>query len=169
MKRPSKSSNLPPAASDLAPKADIGANQTPSLATIVAATFERLNFRMRARMLGRLLASVGPLALTVVGGGAFAKYVVHARWQEIPVSIEDAARATSGQIYEIVRYVQQSNPQLYGQLLDVLARDTATITALGASIAALTVNRLATRGGADQKARHGIGGRLARRKPNSSS
>jgi hypothetical protein len=97
-------------------------------------------------MLGRLLASVGPLALAVVGGGAFAKYVAHARWAEIPVSIEDAARATSGQVYELVRYVQQSNPQLFGQLLDVLARDTVTITALGASVAALTINRLSTRG-----------------------
>jgi len=30
-------------------------------------------------------------------------------------------------------------------LLDVLARDTTTITALGASVAALTINRLAAR------------------------
>ena len=169
MKRPSKFSKHPPPVDDSAPKADSGANQAPSLPTIVAATFLRLNFRMRARMLGRLLASVGPLAMTVVGGGAFAKYVVHARWQEIPVSIEDAARATSGQIYDIVRYVQQSNPQLYDQLLDVLARDTATITALGASIAALTVNRLASRGRPGQKARYGIGGRPVRRKPESTS
>jgi hypothetical protein len=97
-------------------------------------------------MLGRLLASVGPLALAVVGGGAFAKYVAQARWPEIPVTFEDAARATSGQIHDIVRYVEQSNPQVFSHLLDVLARDTATITALGASIAALTLNRLAVRG-----------------------
>jgi len=169
VKRPSKSSKHPPRVDDSAPKSSTGANEAPSLAAIVAATFLRLNLRMRARMLGRLLASVGPLAMTVVGGGAFAKYVIHARWQEIPVSIEDAARATSAQIYDIVRYVQQSNPQLYGQLLDVLARDTATITALGASIAALTVNRLASRGGPGQTARYGIGGRAARRKPDSTS
>jgi hypothetical protein len=81
----------------------------------------------------------------VIGGGAFAKYVTHARLQEIPVSIDDAARATSSQIYEIVRYVEQSDPQLYSQLLNVLARDSTTITALGASIAALTLNRIATR------------------------
>ena len=151
MKRSTKSPKPPPEPpspiDDSSPAADIGANQAPPLATIVAATFERLNIRMRARMLGRLLASVGPLAMAVVGGGAFATYVAHARWQEIPVSIEDAARATSGQIYDIVRYVQQSNPPLYGQLLDVLARDTVTIAALGASIAALTVNRLASRDG----------------------
>ena len=96
-------------------------------------------------MLGRLLASVGPLALTVVGGGAFAKYATHARWPEIPVSLEDAARATSGQIQEIVRYIEQSNPQLFNHLLEILARDSATIAALGASIAALTVHTIAVR------------------------
>jgi hypothetical protein len=139
-----KSSAQPASTDSVARVPARGANQTPSLATIVAVTFNRLNLRMRARMLGRLLASVGPLALTVIGGGAFAKYVTHARLQEIPVSIEDAARATSSQIYEIVRYVEQSDPQLYSQLLNVLARDSTTIAALGASIAALTLNRLAT-------------------------
>jgi hypothetical protein len=118
---------------------------TPSLPAIVAGAFDRLNIRQRARMLGRLLASVGPLALAVVGGGAFAKYVAQARWPEIPVSVEDAARATSDQVYELVRYVQQSNPHLLGQLMDVLMRDTVTISALGASVAALTIRRLASR------------------------
>jgi len=116
------------------------------LPAIIAGAFGRLNVRLRAQMLGRLLASVGPLALAVVGGGAFAKYVTQARWPQIPVSLADAARATPGQVHELVRYVQQSNPQLFGQLLDVLARDTTTITALGASVAALTINRLAARG-----------------------
>ena len=123
-----------------------GIENAATLPAIIAGAFVRLNLRARARMLGRLLASLGPLALAVVGGGAFAKYVTHARLPEIPVSFEDAALATSTQISEIVRYVQQSNPQMFSQLLHLLARDTTTITALGASIAALTINRLATRG-----------------------
>jgi hypothetical protein len=143
VKKIRKFSQRPPAADAILPAASSGTSASPSLAAIVAASFDRLNLRMRARMLGRLLATVGPLAMTVVGGGAFAKYVAQARWQEIPISIEDAARTTSGQIYDIVRYVEQSDPQLYNLLLNVLARDTATITALGASIAALTLNRLA--------------------------
>ena len=97
-------------------------------------------------MLGRLLASVGPLALAVLGGGAFAKYATHARWPEIPVSLEDAARATSAQIQEIVRYIEQSKPDLFNRLLNLLAIDSATIAALGASIAALTMPQLAAGG-----------------------
>jgi hypothetical protein len=147
----------PPAhAADLAPPAaSPGTVAPPTLPVIVAASFDRLDIRQRARMLGRLLASVGPLALAVVGGGAFAKYATHARWPELPVSIEDAARATSGQIYEIVRYIEQSNPQLFNHLLESLARDSATIAALGASIAALTINRLASRNGTGHGAKTG--------------
>jgi hypothetical protein len=164
-----KSSARPPASDIAARKPARGTNETPSLATIVAVTFNRMNLRMRARMLGRLLASVGPLALTVIGGGAFAKYVTHARLQEIPVSIEDAARATSSQIYEIVRYVEQSDPQLYSQLLNVLARDSTTIAALGASIAALTLNRLATRTRPVQLTTAPRHWRAVRRKPGGAS
>jgi len=111
----------------------------------IAACFDRLALRQRARMLGRLLASVGPLALAVVGGGAFAKYAMFARLPEVPVSLEDAALATSTQVQEIVRYIEQSNPQLFNNLLGLLARDTTTIAALGASIAALTMHTLANR------------------------
>ena len=124
---------------------DLELANAPPVPAIVAGAFDRLNIRQRARMLGRLLASVGPLALAVVGGGAFAKYVAQARLSEIPVSLEDAAGATSEQVYELVRYVQQSNPQLLSQLLNLLARDTVTIAALGASVAALTIHHLANR------------------------
>jgi hypothetical protein len=107
---------------------------------------------------------VGPLALSVVGGGAFAKYVSMARWREIPVSFDDAAGATSTQIYELVRYVEQSNPQLLSQLLNMLARDTTTIAAIGASIAALGISRLAARDAPGQGARKTSGKPSARRK-----
>jgi len=136
-----------PAPAETAQAAVVESGNPVSMAAIVAGAFERINIRLRARMLGRLLASVGPLALTIVGGGVFAKYAAQARWPEIPVSFEDAARATSAQVHELVRYVQQSNPQLLGQLVDALARDTATIAALAASVAALTINQLSTQAG----------------------
>jgi hypothetical protein len=113
---------------------------------VIAGAFERLSVSSRARMLGRLLAGVGPLALAVVGGGAFAKFVPYARLPEVPVPLADAARATSQQVAEIVRYVQQSNPQIFNQLLDLLARDGTTLGALTASVAALTLKRLSDRG-----------------------
>jgi len=152
-KKFSRSPSRPPADDISRSDTSTGTGTSPSLPVIVAASFDRLDIRQRARMLGRLLAPIGPLALAVVGGGVFAKYATHARWPEIPVSIEDAARATSAHIHELVRYIEQSNPQAFNHLLESLARDSATITALGASIAALTINRLGNRSGSWQDAR----------------
>jgi hypothetical protein len=115
----------------------------PPLPAIVADAFGRLHVASRARMLGRLLATLAPAALTVAAGGAFAKYVSNARLPVIPVSLQDAARATTAQVYDLARAIQQTNPQLFERLLDVLARDATTIAALSASVAALTLRRAA--------------------------
>ncbi len=165
MGKHSRSAPDAPAASALGAALPGSPDGAPTLPVIVAASFDRLALRQRARMLGRLLASVGPLALAVLGGGAFAKYATHARWPEIPVSLEDAARASSGQIQEIVRYIEQSNPQLFNQLLQLLARDSATIAALGASIAALTVHQLASRRKTGRSFTPGDGASPAKRPP----
>lgn len=115
----------------------------PPLAAIVADAFGRLGVASRARMLGRLLAPLGPAAVAVACGGAFAKYVTNARLPAIPVSLQDAARATSAQVHDLARTLQQTNPQLFERLLDLLARDATTIAALSASIAALTLRKVA--------------------------
>jgi len=111
-----KHSELFPHRSDgsAAPSADaeMPVKESGSVAAIMASAFGKLDLDRRARLLGRLLGSVGPLALAVVGGGVFAKYLRNARWPEMPISFEDAARATSSQVHELVRYVEQSNPHL---------------------------------------------------------
>lgn len=103
-----------------------------SLASLLADGWERLNVRTRARVLARLIASVGSLALAVVGGGAFAKYIAASlRAGEVDVSVEDAERATPMQVYELARYVEQSDPRTFEALVHEIAR------MLGASPGAL--------------------------------
>ena len=123
----------------------VPANDTPALAAIVASAVTQTHLVLRARALRRLLMPVGPLALMVLAGGAFAKYVEYARWSRISVSIDDAARVTSSEIVELVRYVEQSNPNILEQVMAMLSRDATTMTALGASVAAIVMQRLSTR------------------------
>ena len=123
----------------------IAAGEAQSLPLVIANAFTRLRLRPRARVLRRLLLPVGPMALAVLGGGVFSKYAAHARWPRIYVSFDDAARITSAQIYELVRYVQQSNPVVLQQVLAVLARDATTMAALGASVAAIVLQQQAKR------------------------
>jgi hypothetical protein len=112
---------------------------------IVARAFSAAGDGLKVKVLSRLLRSVGPLALTVVGGGAFAKYVEQARWTALSVSFSDAARVTSKQIYDLAIYVQQSNPEVTRQILNVLSRDVTTMTALGATVGAIALSYLSGR------------------------
>ena len=105
------------------PEDAVATREKLSLSKMVVSTFGKFDVALRARLLARLLASVGPLALKVVSGGAFAKYVRHARSPEIPISLEDAARATSSQVRDLVHYVEQSNPKQVEELLTALSQE----------------------------------------------
>lgn len=118
----------------------------PSLPAMFADVFDRLGIALRVRLLSRLLASVGPLALAVLGGGVFAKYVLRTRWTEIPVSLEDAARLSSNQVYELARYVEQSNPHVLDSLLAALSQDALATTAIGVSLIAIAIKQHSRRG-----------------------
>jgi hypothetical protein len=96
---------------------------------------------LRVRVLSRLISSAGTLALAVVGGGVFFKFLPYAR----AVSLEDAARVTASQVFELARYVQQSNPSAIVQVMGLLTRDASTMSALGASLAAIAIGYLAER------------------------
>ena len=111
------------------PEAAVATREKLSLSKMVVSTFGKFDVALRARLLARLLASVGPLALKVVSGGVFAKYVRHARSPEIPVSLEDAARATSSQVRDLVRYVEQSDPNQVEELLTALSQEEREIAA----------------------------------------
>jgi len=126
MKVSEQSKALPQAFGEALPQAFAGSVATREkllLSKMVASTFGKFDIAVRARLLARLLASVGPLALKVVSGGAFAKYVRHARSPEIPISLEDAARATSSQVRDLVHYVEQSNPKQVEELLTALSQE----------------------------------------------
>ena len=134
----SEQSTVPPRAGEEAlPQTlvdNIAAREKISVSAMVARSFVKFDIALRARLLGRLLASVGPLALKVVSGGVFAKYVRHARSPEIPVSFEDAARATSTQVRDLVHYVEQSNPNFVEELSTALSVNDGAITPAGTSI-----------------------------------
>ena len=120
-------------------------NEAPSLPLLVASIFTKLRLAQRVRVLRRLLLPVGPMALAVLGGGAFAKFVGEARWPRMSISLEDAARVTSSQMFELARYVEQSHPQALQQVMVVLSRDATTVAAAGATLAVLVMRHLSDR------------------------
>jgi len=124
------------------PEREAPPSATQSLSVVVANAFTRLRMVERVRLLQGLLRPVGPMALAVLGGGVFAKYVAYARWPHLSVSLDDAARVTFSQVHELVRYLEQSNPVVLQQVLAVFARDATTVAALGGSVAALVMRQM---------------------------
>jgi len=110
---------------------------TPSLAAVVVKAMPATSLSLRVRLLQLLMIPIGPLAMTVLAGGAFAKYAEFARRLPIPISPEDAARVTSSQVAEIARYLEQSDPSVLEQVVVALSRDPTVVAVLGASVAAI--------------------------------
>jgi hypothetical protein len=135
----------PPAEATTVEASRRGSTRLRRFPCIVAACFDRLALRQRARMLGRCSLRSARSRWPWSAEAPSRSTRSSPDCPKVPVSLEDAALATSRQVQEIVRYIEQSNPQLFNNLLGLLARDTTTIAALGASIAALTMHTLANR------------------------
>ena len=129
MKAAKRSGPLDRPGNGLAAPLNLATGGSRSAPAFFAKVFDKLDLERRARLLGRLLGSVGPLGLVVVAGGTFAKYLRNGRSPKVPVSLEDAAQATPRQIYEVVRYVEQSNPRLVESLLLAFWQDRMAMTA----------------------------------------
>jgi len=142
---PVASSENPTHGSNRAITEGIPADAAPSLISVVADAVPTTNLQLRARLLQRLLIPIGPLAMTVLAGGAFAKYVEFARRLPVPISVEDAGRVTSGQVAEIARYLEQSDPIVLEQVVVALSHDPTAMAALGASIAAIAIKLASAR------------------------
>jgi hypothetical protein len=110
------------------------------IADIVADALPVTSLPLRKWLLQRLLLPVGPLALTVLAGGAFAKYAQFARDLAIPVTLDDAARVTSNQLVEIARYLEQSDPAVLDQVIAAIVREPTAMAALSASVAAVAMS-----------------------------
>jgi hypothetical protein len=120
-------------------------HESHSLPVLLAGVFTKLRLAQRALVLRRLLIPIGPMALAVLGGGAFVKFMEQARWSRLSVSLDDAARVTSSQVFDLVRYVEQSDPGVLQEVMVALSRDPMAMAAVGGSVAAVVMGHLLTR------------------------
>ncbi len=117
----------------------------PALPETMARVFSRVDDRSRAALLRTLLLAVGPLGLGVLAAGRFAKYMFRERWSEVSLPVDELRQVTAGQVAEIARYVEQSDPSAVYQLSSWLASDTGALVALGAGTFSLLLQFIAER------------------------
>jgi hypothetical protein len=92
-----------------------------SVARLVARLYTQASPAVRVRLLAQLLRPVGPLALVAIAAGAFGRLLPSPRWQGVVVTLDEAQRFNVQQVYELVRYVEQKNPELLTQLPQLVA------------------------------------------------
>lgn len=118
------------------PRSPHAAGQT-AAPRLVARLYASADQGLRARMLNCLTRPLGPLGLVAVASGAFASFLARAATPGTTVAIEDAARFTREQVFELARFAEQVNPDVLQQLAGLF--NDSPLGLAGVSAAALAL------------------------------
>jgi len=120
-----------------------GAQQIPEL---VSEIYDDAPPPVRTKLLEYLLRPVGPLALVTIAAGAFAHLLHRLTREAMPVSLEDAARISSGQVLELARYVAQCSPEALARIGSLIGESgVGAATMSGSTLPLALVPRGASR------------------------
>lgn len=111
------------------------------LATLVSSVFLQADPVHRARLLECLIGVLRPLGLVAVASGAFGNFLHRVPWERLTVSVEEAVRYSSEQVYELARFVEQVEPQALGRLAFLVADSPALLGTLTASLLLTSLKR----------------------------
>ncbi len=92
-----------------------GAGSRRDIAEFVCERYVEAPQTRRKELLECLLRPVGPLALVAIANGAFAHLLYRLRGDAAPISLDQAAGITPGQVLELARYLEQCSPDVLRQ------------------------------------------------------
>jgi hypothetical protein len=118
------------------PRSPHAAGQT-AAPRLVARLYASTDQDLRARMLNCLTRPLGPLGLVAVASGAFACFLARAATPGGTVVIEEAARFTREQIFELARFAEQVNPEVLQQLAGLFSDGPLGMAGVSAAALAL--------------------------------
>ena len=104
------------------------------LSKLVSQVYGESDVKLRAGLLECLLRPVGPLGLVAVAAGAFGGYLRRDPWSRISVPLEDALRYSSDQVYDLARYVDQVQPEVFSQVATLMADNPACLATISGSL-----------------------------------
>lgn len=113
--------------------------------------------RTRACMLAALMRPLGSLGLAAVASGAFAGFVAQRRGGALESGFEprldEVARITSEQVFELSHFVEQVDPEVLRRLASELIASPTGITAFGVAVALLVLRLPGPEGGGSTRRR----------------
>jgi hypothetical protein len=111
----------------------------------VAGMYREAPARLRAPLLECLMRPVGALGLVAVAGGAFAAVRHRHGWDRVQVTLEDTARISAEQVLELSAYLQQTTPEVFRQVGELVSQHPALASSGLSAALLLSVLRRARR------------------------
>ncbi|MFZ5549306.1 MAG: hypothetical protein ACOZJX_11475 [Pseudomonadota bacterium] len=98
----------------------------------VSGVFREAPMGFRAELVQCLMRPVGALGLVAVAGGVFAGVRQRHGWAQLQVTIEEAARISADQVLELAAYLQQTTPEIFSRVGDLVGSQPALAGSLSA-------------------------------------
>jgi hypothetical protein len=114
-------------------------------ARLVARLYAGMNSVHRSRLVVQLLRPLGPLARVAVASGAFAGVFGRGVGHSAVAALDDFARASTEQVFELARFVEQASPEALRRIASALSAHPPGASALTAAAALLLLRLLQER------------------------
>jgi len=123
-----------------------GGESTYNIPELISAVYETAPASVRTKLLEYLLRPVGPLALVAIATGAFGHLLYRLRRDAMPISLDDAARITSGHVLQLARYVEQCSPHVLLRIGSLIGANPIGVATIGGSALLIALSAWRRRG-----------------------
>jgi len=89
---------------------------------------------------GRIARELAALALVAIAAGAFGRFMYRLTGNAVPISLDDAARISSGHVLELARYVEQCSPGALLRIGSLIAASPIGVATLSGSALLIALN-----------------------------
>lgn len=119
-----------------------------SMGDLVSQVYEAAPSADRGHLLQQLLRPLGLLSAAAIAGGVFAKFRLHAGWQDLNVRADEIQHISGTQVAALVDHAQQVSAEAFDGLAAVLLDSPALAgTAAAALLLAILMKRATTGAG----------------------
>lgn len=98
----------------------------------VSGVFREAPATFRAQLIETLMRPMGALGLVAVAGGVFAAVRQRHGWARLQVTLDDVARISADQVQELSAYLQQTAPEVFRQVAELVSSQPAVAGGLSA-------------------------------------
>lgn len=123
----------------------------PPAARLISRLYRAAGAPLRSKMLACLVRPLGSLGLAAVASGAFADLLQWGGETGANMPLDDLARYSSDQVFELARFVEQVNPDAIQQVAGLLTDNPVSASAFGAAVVMLLVRAVRSFGSGNSK------------------